>query len=69
MRYYEKVYKNVIRDYNFKPGQLVLLQNTKVKMDLRQKTKLRYLRLYIVCKRTEGESYVIVELDKVVAKY
>ena len=69
VRYYKEVYKNVIKDYNFKLEQLVLLQNTKVKIDLGQKTKPRYLRLYVVCRRTEGRLYMIVELDETVAKY
>ena len=38
-------------------------------MDLRQKTKLKYLRLYIVYRRTEGGSYMIAKLDETVAKY
>ena len=63
------MYKNVIKDYNFKPEQLVLLQNTKVKIDLGQKTKPRYLGLYVVCRRTESKSYVITELDRTVARY
>ena len=48
---------------------MVLLQNTKVKMDLGQKTKPRYLGLYIVCRRTEGRLYMIAELDGTVARY
>ena len=38
-------------------------------MDLRQKTKLKYLGLYVVCRRTEGRSYMIAELDETVARY
>ena len=61
--------KNRIADYTFAPGSLVLMQNSKVRMSLDGKMKLRYLGLYVVVCRTQGGSYIITELDGLVAHF
>ena len=47
----------------YKPGELVLVRNSEVEVRLNRKTKPRYLGPYEVCRRTEGGSYVLKELD------
>ena len=40
---FEKENANLIRDYDFPPGSLVLVRNTRIENDLSRKTKPRYL--------------------------
>ena len=56
-------------DYNFSPGRLVLLRNTRIKIELNRKTKPCYLGPYVVVRRTQGGLYIIAELDGSVVKH
>ncbi|KAL5477002.1 hypothetical protein ACEPAI_3188 [Sanghuangporus weigelae] len=60
--------KHKIKDYDFQPGNLVLLRNTRIKMELNRKTKPHYLGPYVVVRRTQGGSYIIAKLDGAVSK-
>jgi hypothetical protein len=65
---FEKENANLIKDFNFAPGSLVLVRNTRIENDLSRKMKPRYLGPLLVVRRNRNNAYVLAELDGSVHK-
>ena len=63
VRRYEKVHEHTIKNYDFKPGELVLIRHTKIEKSLNTKMEQRYLGPMVVVRRTRGGSYLVCELN------
>lgn len=64
---FEEAHARQMKDFNFQPGSLVLIRNSKIDVQLDRKTKPRYSGPYLVVKRTERGNYIISELDGAVS--
>ena len=65
---FEKDNENIIKDYNFMLGSLVLVQNTRIETDLSPKMKLHYLGLLLMIWQNQNKAYILAELDGLVHK-
>ncbi|KAJ3503401.1 hypothetical protein NMY22_g18261 [Coprinellus aureogranulatus] len=61
-------FKNTIVDYDFKPGDLVLVLNKKIEPELGRKAKPRYYGPMVVVSRGSGGAYRLAEVNGAVSK-
>ena len=57
-----------IKEFNFQPGNLVLVRNSRFDKGLSNKTKPRFLGPMVVIRKTRGGSYILGELDGALSK-
>jgi hypothetical protein len=60
---YEQENRFTIKDWSFKPGDLVLIRNTEIESSLDKKMKPRYYGPMVIVSRTQGGTYVVAELN------
>ncbi len=54
---FEQAYEQSIKDFDFKPGALVLVRNSSIETDLGRKSKPCYLSPMVVIRRTPNGAY------------
>ena len=66
---FEERFRNSIRDFRFMKGDLVLVRNNKIDMELDRKTKPRYINPMVVIRQTTGGAYILAEADGTLSKF
>ena len=62
-RRFELKHMHTIRDFDFKPGNLVLRRNTAIEKSLNRKMRARYEGPLVVVARNRGGAYILCTLD------
>jgi hypothetical protein len=60
---FEAKHMHTIRDFDFKPGSLVLRRNTAIEKSLNRKMRARYEGPLVVVARNRGGAYILCTLD------
>jgi hypothetical protein len=60
---YAEKYKHVIKDYNFEPGDVVLVRNTVDEGSLSGRNRDRWWGPLIVVRKTRGGAYIVCEFN------
>jgi hypothetical protein len=63
VRCYAREHDETIKDYDFQPGDMVLIRNTRVEKSLNKKLEPRYLGPMVIVRRTKGGSYIVCEMN------
>ena len=61
--HFEQDHANIVKDFNFQPGNLVLAHNTAIEKALNHKMCARYLGPLVVISQNKGKVYILTELD------
>ncbi|EJU04594.1 hypothetical protein DACRYDRAFT_47551, partial [Dacryopinax primogenitus] len=61
-------HEHILADYNFQPGTLVLICNTRIEKELDHKSRSQFLGPMVVVTHTARGSYVIANLDGAILK-
>jgi hypothetical protein len=68
LRKFEERNVKTIKEYDFKPGELVLLRNSPVEMSLNRKMRRRWEGPYLVVFRKKGGAYILADMSGHVLK-
>jgi hypothetical protein len=60
---FEREHAAIIREFNFKRGDLVLVRNTAIEKALNRKMRPRYFGPMIVVSRNRGSAYILCDMD------
>ena len=61
--HFKQDHANIVKDFNFQPGDLVLTHNTAIEKAVNHKMHARYLGPLIVISHNQGKAYILTELD------